>query len=45
VFYDAVGDERRLRRHQTAMIESTQRFLDFTAIDVIPTSQHIIRPV
>ena len=45
VFYDAVGDERRLRRHQTAMIESTQRFLDFTAIDVIPTSQHVIRPV
>ena len=45
VFYDAVGDERRLRRHQAAMIESTQRFLDFTAIDVIPTSQHVIRAV
>lgn len=45
VFYDAVGDERRLRRHQAAMIESTQRFLDFTAIDVIPTSQHVIKPV
>ena len=45
VFYDAVGDDDRLRRHQAAMIASTQRFLDFTAIDVIPTSQHVIRPV
>lgn len=45
VFYDAVGDAARLRRHQAAMIESTQRFLDFTAIDVIPTSQHVIRAV
>jgi hypothetical protein len=43
VFYDAVGDDDRLRRHQAAMIASTQRFLDFTAIDVIPTSQHLIR--
>lgn len=42
-FYDAVGDDAGLRRHQAAMIESTQRFLDFTAIDVIPTSQHVIR--
>jgi hypothetical protein len=45
VFYDAVGDDERLRRHQASMIASTQRFLDFTAIDVIPTSQHVIRPV
>jgi len=43
VFYDAVGDDERLRRHQAAMIASTQRFLDFTALDVIPTSQHVIR--
>lgn len=43
VFYDAVGDEQRLRRHQAAMIESTQRFLDFSTLDVIPTSQHVIR--
>ena len=42
-FYDAVGDDDRLRRHQAAMIASTQRFLDFTAIDVIPTSQHVLR--
>jgi hypothetical protein len=42
VFYDAVGDDERLRRHQDAMVASTQRFLDFTAIDVIPTSQHVI---
>ena len=44
-FYDAVGDDERLRRHQAAMIESTQRFLDFSAIDVIPTSQHVARAV
>ena len=45
MFYDAVGDERRLRRHQAAMIASTQRFLDFTAIDVGPTTQQVIRPL
>jgi hypothetical protein len=44
-FFDAIGDDERLRRHQTAMFESTQRFLDFGAIDVIPTSQHVMRSV
>jgi hypothetical protein len=43
VFYDAVGDDELLRRNQRAMFASTQRFLDFAAIDVIPTSQYVVR--
>jgi EthD domain len=45
VFYDAVGDDDLLRRNQRAMFASTQRFLDFSAIDVIPTSQYVVRAV
>jgi hypothetical protein len=43
VFYDAVGDDELLRRNQRAMFASTQRFLDYAAIDVIPTSQYVVR--
>ncbi len=45
VFFDAVGDDDRLRRHQAAMVASTSRFLDFAALDVLPTSRYVIRPV
>lgn len=45
VFYDAVGDDELLRRNQKAMFASTNRFLDFGAIDVIPTSQYVLRAV
>jgi hypothetical protein len=45
VFFAAVGDDDRLRENQQAMFESVQRFLDFTKIDVVPTSQYVIRPV
>ena len=45
VFFDAVGDDERLRHNQRAMFESVQRFLDFARMDVIPTSQYVIRPI
>jgi hypothetical protein len=45
VFFDAVGDEDRLRRHMEQMMESTQRFLDYSQLDVIPTSRYVLRPV
>ena len=39
VFFDAVGDEPKYARNTQDMLESCQGFIDFTAIDVIPTSQ------
>jgi hypothetical protein len=43
-FFDAVGDDARLQRHLQAMMDSCHRFIDFDAIDVVPTSQYLIRP-
>ena len=43
-FFDAVGDDARLQRHVQAMMDSCHRFIDFDAIDVVPTSQYVIRP-
>ena len=40
VFYDAVGDPAKLEDHITRMMASCEAFLDFTAIDVIPTSEY-----
>jgi hypothetical protein len=40
VFFDAVGDERRLRNNLKRMMDSVGRFLDAGTIDVIPTSQY-----
>lgn len=40
VFFDAVGDPDRLARHQSAMFESVQSFIDLSAIDVVPTSRY-----
>jgi hypothetical protein len=42
-FFDAVGDEEKYRRNSTAMAESCARFIDFAKIDVIPTSQYVIK--
>ena len=39
-FYDAVGDDERLARHQREMIASVQRFIDLGSIDVVPTSRY-----
>jgi hypothetical protein len=41
-FFDAVGDDERLRQNQLSMFQSCARFLDVTAIDVLPTSRHVV---
>lgn len=43
VFFDAVGDEEKFRRNTAAMAQSCARFIDFDKIDVIPTSQYVIK--
>ncbi len=41
VFFDAVGDDEKLARHQRKMFESVQRFIDLSIIDVVPTSRYL----
>lgn len=38
-FFDAVGDEAKFRENLAAMMDSCGRFIDFTRIDIVPTSQ------
>ncbi len=40
VFFDAVGDPVKLHANRTACMESVSRFIDFSAITVLPTSQY-----
>jgi hypothetical protein len=42
VFFDAVGDDEKLARHQREMFESVQRFIDLSMIDVVPTSRYVL---
>ena len=42
-FFDAPGDEEKFRRNLAAMMESCNRFIDYDKIDVLPTSQYLIR--
>ena len=42
-FYNAVGDDAKFQRHLQTMIDSCQRFIDFDKIDVVPTSQYVIK--
>jgi hypothetical protein len=42
VFFDAVGDDEKLARHQREMFESVQRFIDLSIIDVVPTSRYVL---
>ncbi|HEY8121256.1 MAG TPA: EthD domain-containing protein [Myxococcota bacterium] len=42
-FYDAVGDDAKLDANRKRMMESSGRFIDFDRIDVIPTSEYVIR--
>lgn len=42
-FFAAVGSDDTFRRHTQAMADSCARFIDFNRIDVIPTSQYVIR--
>jgi len=38
-FFDAVGDASKLKANLETMMDSCGRFIDFTRIDIIPTSQ------
>ncbi len=40
VFFDADGDDERLRNHTSRMVTSTSVFLDYDRLDVIPTSRY-----
>lgn len=42
-FYDASDDEAKFARHQAAMAKSCQRFIDFDKLDVVQTSQYVIK--
>lgn len=39
-FYDAVGDAAKFQANLATMMDSCGRFIDFTRIDIIPTSQY-----
>jgi EthD domain len=39
-FFDALGDEAKFHEHLGMMMDSCNRFIDFTRIDIIPTSQY-----
>ena len=41
-FFDAVGAPDRFKANLDAMIDSCGRFIDFTRIDIIPTSQFAV---
>lgn len=43
VFYNAVGDEAKRKRHEKAMFESVVRFIDFDKIDRIPMSEYTMK--
>lgn len=43
-FYGAVGNDAKLAENQRLMMESCVRFIDFNTIDVVPTSQYLIKP-
>jgi hypothetical protein len=42
-FYDALGDDAKLHANRRRMLESSARFIDFDRIDVIPTSEYVLR--
>ena len=44
VFFDAVGDDERLKSNADALMASVMAFLDFDLIDVLPTSEYVVRP-
>ncbi|MFC5696605.1 EthD domain-containing protein [Pseudomonas sp. GCM10022186] len=44
-FFDAAGDEAKFQHNLAAMMESCQRFIDFDKIDVLPTSQYLLKAV
>jgi hypothetical protein len=43
VFYNAVGDEAKRKRHEKAMFDSVMRFIDFDKMDRIPMSEYTMK--
>ena len=43
VKHDAVGDEEKLQRNQTRLIEEASRFIDWDKVDTIATSEYTIK--
>ena len=44
VFFDAVGDDERLKSNADALMSSVMAFLEFDLIDVVPTSEYAVLP-
>lgn len=44
-FFDAVGDEEKFQRNINEMMDSCARFIDFDKIDVVPTSQYVVKAI
>jgi hypothetical protein len=44
VFFDAPGDDEKMLRNQNRIMDGVKAFVEFDTIDVIPTSQYIIKP-
>lgn len=44
-FFDAVGDDDKFQRNVAEMMDSCGRFIDFDKIDVVPTSQYVVKAV
>lgn len=42
-FYDAPGDDEKYRRNEACMMESCKRFIDFNRLDVVQTSQYVVK--
>jgi hypothetical protein len=42
-FFDAVGDEAKFQKNLASMMDSCNRFIDFDKIDVLPTSQYLLK--
>lgn len=40
-FYDATGDDDKLARNRGRMWKSSQRFVDLSSIEVVPTSEYV----
>jgi hypothetical protein len=43
VFFDAEGDDARLKKNQQAMADSCARFIDFDKLDACATSEYIFK--
>ncbi len=44
-FYDSKGDENKYQENYKTMMDSVARFIDFDKLDVLPTSQYVIKPM